>query len=126
MTKKEMDEFIQLYKDQLEFYREQLETLRTENEQLRQQNFSLQDGLLNVRAPEAYRDLQADRAPADGLTIEEKEKRRVYNEEVAAHLQNLERPTFESPDDFSYFMGRVLNEKGPEVGSESLHGNDES
>lgn len=127
MTKKDQEEMIQLYKDQLEFFKTRYEEVKAENVKLQEQNFILQEGLLNIRAPEAYHDMQRDRIPFDpGASPEDRERRKVYREEVERHLQNIERPIFETPDDMEHFMNQVLGQEGPAVASESLHGNSES
>lgn len=125
MTKKEFEEVLQIYKDQIVTLKETVQQLREEKIKLQEQNFSLQEGLLNIRAPEAYRDLMADRADVPDLSLEERERQRVHGEIQNRYLQNLEKPLFSSADDMTLFLSEALN-SGEPMSSKSIHGNDES
>jgi len=124
MIKKDRDELLVVLKDQVTFYKDQVIVLREEKTELQKQLFSLQEALVNIRAPEAYRDLIRDRVPMEPQNELEREKQRIYSQILPEHLSNIERPIFNSPEDMIRALTPVLGT--PAVGAESLHENTES
>ncbi len=124
MNKKDRDELLLLLRDQVEFYKDQVKSLREEKDLLQQQIFNLQNGLMAVRSPEAYRDMQRDNVEIDPLAAAELEKQKVYARLLPKHLKAIESPIFDNVDDMIKALGGVLSEGG--IKSESLHENAES
>lgn len=126
MTKKDYEEILQIYKDQIDSLKIQVQELREEKANLQDQNFRLQEAIVNVRAPEAYRDMVADRQPVKGLSPEEVEKNKQIRDVYNQHFQNIEDSLFKNPDDMFRLLSPALNSgPGPQA-RESLHSNDES
>lgn len=125
MTKKDQEEIIQVYKDRAEELKVQLFAEREINQELRSQIKSLQDGLLNLAAPQAYQDLQADKGiPSPEVSDDEKKRIATVREIQESHLNNIEKPLFTSPEDMIDLLSSSLMS---EVGeTESLHNNSES
>ena len=124
MNKRDRDELLLILKDQVEFFKNQVVNLKEEKELLQKQNFNLQDALVAIRSPEAYRDLQRDNVPINPLIAEEMKKQQVYATYLPKYLKTLEGPTFENVDDMIKTLGGVISEEG--IKSESIHGNTES
>lgn len=124
MTKKDRDELLILLRDQVDFYKNQVQALREEKDLLQKQIFTLQDGLMAIRAPEAYRDHQRDIIPVDPTDAVELAKQREYARLLPKHLKAIESPIFDNVDDMIKALGGVLSEAG--IKSESLHENAES
>jgi len=124
MRAKQVEELLQIYKDQVEFFKNQVEVLREEKAELQKQISNLQEGLMCIRAPEAYKELKQDGLPFESMTQEEKTHMRIYQEFLPNHLKRIEGPMFESPDEMITSLGSVISEGG--LKSESLHNNNES
>lgn len=129
-TKKELEDVIALYKEQVSFLKEQNTLLLDEKEKYRLQIEKLQDAIINIRAPEAYRDLVADRAELESraelgeIDREYLERQRQIKEVEKTWLSNLERPLFKNADDMAEMLGSSLLRTPPE--SKSIHENSES
>jgi hypothetical protein len=126
MTKADLEDMAQLYKDQVEFYRSQIGELRDMNKELRDQNIRLQEAIMAVRAPEAYRDLIADRIEPMNYDQEAVEKGKKISEIQTQHLANLENDLFKSADDMVQMLAPTLFEGDIGPASKSLHDNSES
>jgi hypothetical protein len=127
MTKKDLEDLVGAYKDQIEFLKARCDELKEEKDKLIEQVGFLQQGLMAVKSPEAYRDYRADTADIPELTEEEIARR----EELArnAHLvdrfvHGIEGPSFKGPEDMVDLLSRTFITEGPK--DESLHGNTES
>lgn len=126
MNKKaEKEELIQLYKDQVVFYKEQIDQLREQNSELRRQLSNLQNGLLAIRAPEAYRDMVADQQPQPTFDVEQQEKFRRNVDIQNSYLRNLEAPLFKTADDMLEMLGKTMAGNGV-VATKPIHPNSES
>lgn len=125
MTKSEKDELIQVYKDQVTIYKEQLQDAREEIISLRKQLVHLQDGLLSIRAPQAYQDMIVDRQPPSNLPPEALERSRKINQIQNAYFRNIEAPAFLGADDMMEMLGKTIAERGV-AATQPLHGNSES
>lgn len=124
-TKKDLEEFVLLYREQISFFKEQIEELKKEKEEITRQLFNLQNGILNIRAPEAYRDMQADLSVDNPpFSEEELEEIKIRNDVLASYLGNIESPTFSNADEMEEALTSVLASDGGIT--KSLHNNDES
>lgn len=126
MTKKEMEDMVQVYKDQAQLYREQYLNTKEQMEKLQEQVFRLQDGLMSVRAPEAYRDLRADNIETPAVDPEVVARNKQISDLHTEHIQNIEKPTFTSVEDMQGLLSGVLWSNTEFITGKSLHGNDES
>ena len=128
MTKAEYVEIIGIYKATIETLKETVESLKEDKKDLQKQVFKLQDGLMSVRAPEAYRDYRFDAAeldePADPEAVN---RRKIFAETERNHLVNMESNLFEDAGEMIEMIGSL---EGVVAGkleeSESIHGNEES
>jgi chromosome segregation ATPase len=104
----------------------QLQTAQADKVELQAQVTKLQDALVSIRAPEAYRDQQIEREEADRVPMsdEAKDRNRITQETTTEYMNNLEGPLFKD----AYALDDLLTtalvraNKGPV----SIHGNDES
>lgn len=127
LTKQELGEMLAAYKEQISFLKAELEEARKREEKLNLQVERLQGGLMNIRAPEAYKDMRADAyvptASADMAEAREREAKKMAIREQ--YVRNMEGDIFRSQEDIEDLMNTVLL-AGNRVGSKSLHGNNES
>jgi regulator of replication initiation timing len=124
MNKRDYDEMLTVYKDQIGMLKETIGTLREENHRLSQQVFKLQDGLMAVRAPEAYRDYRNDMIPEVVMPEEEKAKLQQNADLMKRYLNNIEQPLFRSASDMEEILAPTLF--GNVNKTESIHDNSES
>jgi len=104
----------------------QLRTAQADKAELQAQIVKLQDALVSVRAPEAYRDQQIEREEEDRVPMSEEaiKKNRLTQETTTEYMNALEGPLFKD----AYALDDLLTtalvraNKGPT----SIHGNDES
>jgi len=126
VVKKDFEEILTVYKDQIGLLREQIRILQVEKTELQKQLFNLQDGLLNIRAPEAYRDLIADRNPEImNITPEELQRNKQIDKIHREYVANIEQPLFKSADELISILSPALSAKGI-AATQSLHENTES
>ena len=129
MTKAELGDVLGAYKDQIAFLKAELEEARKREEKLNLQVERLQGGLMNIRAPEAYRDMKADMsepvlsAERADFIARERKKLEIQNQYV--HAMDHNDGIFRSQEDIEDLMNTVLL-AGNKTGSKSLHGNSES
>jgi len=127
MNKKDYEEILEIYKDQMLSLREQVAELRVDKAALQEQNFRLQDSIMNVRAPEAYRNMVADRLPQPtGMSPEEKKRQQEYTYTYNSIIKAVEEPLFRGADDIFKMLTPALNGDGGPEDVGSIHGNDES
>lgn len=124
-TKKDIEEIVQLYKDQVETYKELLTKEREDKQNLQEQVLRLQDALVNIRAPEAYRDQQNDKFVDEPVDDEYKRKARLYSSVTEKYINGLEDPMFKDADDMIDMLESVALQNGPKE-PDSLHENSES
>ncbi len=124
MTKKEFDEILGIYKDQLNLFKEQVLQLREEKAILQDQNFRLQDGLLSIRAPDAYREAVIDRQPPFEVDEEQKAHQTQVREIQDTYLREMEKPLFSTAEDMLMHLGGALSDGA--MKTQSLRGNEES
>ena len=104
----------------------QLQAAQADKEELKAQIEKLQDALVSVRAPEAYRDQQIEKDEATRVPISDEilERNKLIQETTTEYINGIERPLFKSWDDMDDLLTHALlkDVEGPG----SLHGNDES
>ncbi len=104
----------------------QLQAAHADKDELKAQIDKLQDALVSVRAPEAYRDQQIEKDEANRTPISDEtlERNKLIQKTTTEYINGLEGPLFKSWDDMEDLLahGMLQDVKGPG----SLHGNDES
>ena len=123
-TKKDLEEIVSVYKEQISFLKEQIVELKKEKEDIFKQLFNLQNGILNIRDPEAYRDMQADLGEDPSFNNKELEELKIRNSAVSAYLGDMESPTFKDAQEMEDALTGILVSGAGET--KSLHENDES
>ncbi len=124
VKKNDLLDLVSSYREQIEYLKEEVGTLRREKDDIQKQMFILQDGILNIKAPEAYRDMRADEGGYPEESDEDIETRKNNGRMLARHLQNIESPVFKSVEDMEEAL---LGSKHEEfMKSEALHPNEES
>ena len=127
MTKQELGDMIGAYKEQIGFLKAELEESRKREEKLNEQIVRLQDGILAVRAPEAYRDMRSDSREVSISAEQQANMARHHeiNKIRERYVRQMEGDVIQTKEDLDEMMNSVLM-KGNKVGSKSLHGNAES
>ncbi len=127
MGKKDTERELIFAQARIESLEEQLRDARADKAGLSEQITKLQDSLISVQAPEAYRDQQLERED-DGrppVSAELLERNRITAEVTTKYLRSIEGSMFprgaEDIDDLLR-TGIIRDIQPPE----SLHGNDES
>jgi len=123
---KEIERELIFCQAKIESLEEQLRTAHADKEVLVEQINRLQDALISVRAPEAYRDQIIEREDARRVPIDPEvlERNRITKEVTEAYLNGMERPLFRTGDDMEDLLTTsLLRHHKPAA---SLHGNDES
>ena len=86
----------------------------------------LQDSLISIRAPDAYRDQQLEReGPLPGPSPEALERNKITAKFTTDYLNGLEGPLFRSPDDLDDLITTGIIRDHSTVPA-STHGNNES
>jgi phage shock protein A len=126
LTKKDYEELVGVYKDTINNLRELIEDLKKDKKTLQEQVFKLQDGLMAVRAPEAYRDHRADLSMLDDSPVSEeaRERRRIHTEVTQKYLDGMESPLFTGAEEMLEGLTNIVLKDAGET--EPLHENDES
>ncbi len=103
-----------------------LDSAQADRAELKSQITKLQDALVAVSAPEAYRDQQIAREDEDRIPISEEqiERNKLIQKTTTEFMSGIEKPLFKSADDLDDLLARSLmrTQEGPT----SLHRNDES
>lgn len=84
--------------------RVKIEFLEKENSELKAQVRNLQDALIASRSPEAYSHMLAQRANEEVKDDPGFEAMRQEMDTFKSHLSQIERPAFETPEDFIKYM----------------------
>jgi len=134
MTKQEIGEILSAYKEQMIIQKEQITLLKeqlaeakTRENKLTAQVDRLQDGLMAIRSPEAYKDMRADQGEytisAEQADFQKKEMHiRKIRE---SYLRAMEGNALKTGEDLDALMESVIT-RGHVAQSKSLHGNAES
>lgn len=126
MGKKDTERELIFAQARIESLEEQLRNAQADKAGLTEQITKLQNSLISVMAPEAYRDQQLERED-DGrppVSAETLERNRITQEVTTKYLRGLEEPMFRSAEDIDDLLktGIIHDIKPPA----SIHGNDES
>ena len=125
-AKADLERELAFCKGRIQALEEQLVTTQSEKAGLFEQINKLQDSLISVRAPDAYRDQQLEReGPLPGPSAEMIERNKITAKFTTDYLNNIEGPLFRSPDDIDDLITTGIIRDHSTV-PESLHGNDES
>jgi hypothetical protein len=127
MTKQEALDLLGIYKDQLADYKGLVQELRKEKVDLQAQVERLQDGILSIKAPEAYQDYRNDMAP--DLTEDQKTALQRDKQEsilISKKLSIMEDPMFKDAGDMIELLGSSLVKEHVGETGKSLHDNAES
>jgi len=121
-----LDDIVNVYREQVELLKGQLDSTKEQNVELLKRVGVLQDAIIAVKAPEAYRDFRADTATdAPSMDAEMIARQRAMADARNEHLAMIERPLFSNGDDMIEVLERTVL-GGAEITGKSLHGNDES
>ena len=126
MGKKDVERELIFAQARIESLEEQLRNAQTDKAGLTEQITKLQNSLISIRAPEAYRDQQLERED-DGrppVSAETLERNRITQKVTTEYLRGLEAPMFRDANDLDDLLttGIIRDTKPPA----SLHDNEES
>ena len=125
-AKADLERELAFCRGRIEALEQQLTTTQTEKAGLFEQINKLQDSLISVRAPDAYRDQQLEReGPLPGPSAETIERNKITQEFTTQYLNGLEGPLFKSGEDLDDLITTGIIRDHSTV-PESIHGNDES
>ena len=126
-TKSQLEDIIEVYQSQIKTLEGIVADLRSDKETINLQLERLQDALVNIRAPEAYRDHRMDRMgeDPDAMSPEEKARQKKTLEIEQGWVRGVEEPLFSSGEDLENLLGPVILTSINQDAA-SLHGNDES
>ncbi len=126
MGKKDTERELIFAQARVESLEEQLRDARADKAGLTEQITKLQNSLISVQAPEAYRDQQLERED-DGrppVSAELLERNRITAEVTTKYLRDMEGPMFRDGNDLDdLLVTGIIRDITPPA---SLHGNDES
>lgn len=125
-AKADLERELAFCRGRIEALETQLIAAQSEKAVLFQQIDKLQDSLISVRAPEAYRDQQLEReGPPPGPSPETIEKNRIHQEVTTKYLNDMEGPLFRDGYELDDLITSGIIRDHSTVPA-SLHGNDES
>lgn len=125
-AKADLERELAFCKGRIQTLEEQLVATQSEKAGLFEQINKLQDSLISVRAPDAYRDQQLEReGPIPGPSAETIERNKITQEFTTKYLNNIEGPLFRSPEDIDDLITTGIIRDHSTI-PESLHGNEES
>ena len=125
-AKADLERELAFCRGRIQALEEQLVTTQSEKAGLFEQITKLQDSLISVRAPDAYRDQQLEReGPLPGPSSEMIERNKITAKFTTDYLNHIEGPLFRSPEDIDDLITTGIIRDHSTV-PESLHGNDES
>lgn len=127
MTKSELSEILAANQTVIDFLKAELLESRNREGKLNEQVVRLQDGLMAIRAPEAYRDMRMDarETPISAEQLESMKKHQEIQKTRERYVRAMEGDVIKTKEDLDDLMNTVLL-NGNNVGSKSLHGNSES
>ncbi len=125
-TKQDLEEKLNLFKEQIEFLKEQLLAAREDKESYVSQVGKLQDALINIRAPDAYRDMKADEGVPDPAMGEYMEREMQVQKYLDRYANDIEKPLFQSGEELQAWLEGTLMETSNVTEPSSLHNNEES
>ena len=125
-SKKELERELWESKARVVSLEEQVVLARLDKQELQLQVNKLQDAVLSIQAPEAYRDQRVKEYEEDSIPVsaEEKEKRDIQAKVYRDYMNGMEGPLFRGPEELDDLLESSLL-RGDHSPS-SLHGNNES
>ncbi len=125
-AKADLERELAFCKGRIEALEQQLVTTQAEKTGLFEQISKLQDSLISVRAPDAYRDIQIEKeGPLPGPSAETIARNKITSEFTTKYLNRMEGPLFMSPEDIDDLITTGIIRDHSTVPA-SIHGNDES
>ena len=125
-AKAELERELIFCRARIEVLEEQLKGAFAEKEGLFKQVEKLQDSLISVRAPDAYRDQQIEKeGPLPPISDELLERNRITKEVIERYIASIEEPTFRNGNDLDDLAATGIT-RFSDTTPDSLHGNDES
>jgi len=127
MTKQEIGEVLEAFKSQITFLKEELVQSRSREEKLTSQVEKLQDGIMAIRSPDAYKDMRADeREYTISAEQADFQKKEMHIRKIReSYLRAMEGNALKTGEDLDALMESVIT-RGHVAQSKSLHGNAES
>ena len=125
-AKADLERELAFCRGRIQTLEEQLTAVQSEKTVLFEQINKLQDSLISIRAPDAYRDQQLEReGPLPGPSAETLERNKITARFTTEYLNGMEGPLFRSPDDLDDLITSGIIRDTSFVPA-STHGNDES
>ncbi len=125
-AKAELEKELAFCRGRIEALEQRLDAAQTEKTVLFEQISKLQDSLISVHAPDAYRDQQLEKeGPLPGPSAETIAKNKITAEFTTKYLNGMEGPLFTSGDDIDDLITTGIIRDHSTVPA-SIHGNDES
>jgi hypothetical protein len=125
-AKADLERELAFCKGRIEALEEQIKATQADKAGLHDQISKLQDSLISVRAPDAYRDQQLEReGPVTGPSAETIERNRIHQEVTTKYLNGMEGALFRDGNDIDELITTGIVRDHSTV-SPSLHGNEES
>jgi hypothetical protein len=125
-AKAELERELIFCKARIESLEEQLRGALAEKQGLFQQVEKLQDSLISVRAPDAYRDQQLEKEePRAPMSSDLMERNKITKKFTEDYLNAMEGPLFRTGDELDDLLTTGII-RDTDTTPASLHGNDES
>ena len=125
-AKAELERELIFCKARMEALEEQLRGANARSDTLLLQVEKLQDSLISVRAPDAYRDIQIEKeGPLTPISPETLEKNRITKEVTEGYMAAIEGPLFRDGNDLDDLITTGII-RDTDMVPESIHGNEES
>ena len=118
---------LEAFKSQITFLKEELVQSRSREEKLTSQVEKLQDGIMAIRSPDAYKDMRADeREYTISAEQADFQKKEMHIRKIReSYLRAMEGNALKTGEDLDALMESVIT-LGHVAQSKSLHGNAES
>jgi uncharacterized coiled-coil protein SlyX len=125
-AKADLERELAFCRGRIEALEQQLTAAQTEKTVLFEQINKLQDSLISVRAPDAYRDQQIEKeGPLPGPSQETIDRNKITQKFTTDYLNGMEGPLFKSAEDLDDLITTgIIRDHSSVPGS--LHGNEES
>ena len=125
-AKAELEKELAFCKGRIEALEQQLAANQTEKLVQLEQINKLQDSLISVMAPDAYRDQQIEKeGPLTGPSAETIERNRIHQEVTTKYLNSMEEPLLRTGEDLDDLISSGII-RYTDTTPKSIHGNDES
>ena len=125
-AKAELEKELAFERGRIEALEQQLEATQIEKSGLFEQIIKLQDSMISVTAPEAYRDQQIEKeGPLPRPSAETIERNKITADFTTKYLNSMEGSLFQSADDIDDLITTGIIRDHSTI-PPSTHGNDES